>query len=83
MQLNRSTLPLARDYPANPGVLQHIGCLGVFGFVAQVWVAVESGSSEASACGDFVKGDRQAVENDCGAGVFDMLSAVGGHPVWA
>ena len=49
----------------------------------QVWVAVESGSSEASACGDFVKGDRQVVENDCGAGVFDMLSAVGGHPVWA
>ncbi len=51
---------------------------------AQVGIAVEGGSPEAGAGGDFVEGDGLSGENDCGAGVFDVLTALlGGHPVCA
>jgi hypothetical protein len=51
---------------------------------AQVGVAVEGGSPEPGAGGDFVEGDGLSGENDCGAGVFDVLAALlGGHPIWA
>ena len=49
---------------------------------AQVGIAVEGSSPEAGAGGDFVEGDGLSGENDCGAGVFDVLTALlGGHPV--
>ena len=74
------------DFGAQPGQGVCFPAAGAVFFDdgPQVWVAVEGGSSEPSACGDLVEGDRPAVENDCGAGVFDVLSAViGRHRVWA
>ena len=51
---------------------------------AQVGVAVEGGSPESGAGGDVIEGDGFSGENYCGAGIFDVLSALfGGHPVCA
>ena len=49
---------------------------------AQVGVAVEGGSAESGAGGDLIEGHLLSGENDCGAGIFDVLSALlGCHPV--
>ena len=45
---------------------------------AQVGVAVESGSPESGASGDIIEGDGVPGENDCCAGVFDVLAALFG-----
>jgi hypothetical protein len=45
---------------------------------AQVCVAVEGGSAESGAGGDVIEGDEFSGENDCGAGVFDVLAALVG-----
>ena len=45
---------------------------------AQVGIAVEGGSTEAGAGGDVVEGDGLSSENDCGAGIFDVLAALFG-----
>ena len=74
------------DFGAEPGQGVCFPAAGtvLFDEGSQVWVAVKGGSSEPSSHGDLFEGDRLAIENECGAGVFDLLSAalVGGHPVW-
>jgi len=43
---------------------------------AQVGVVVEGGSPKPGAGGDVIEGDGLSGENDCGAGVFDVLAAL-------